>query len=254
MDPGRRRSFVSVLRVVFAARVRVLWTDQGRKMEIRSPDYPGHHHRGVHPPANNIETDLMFIELAKHRQSCRSYLPKSVPRQIILDCLEAARLAPSACNSQPWHFIIVDEPAMKDALCQASLSGLYAMNYFAKEAPVIIAVVTERAPFLTRVVGSLRRTPYWLIDIGIAVEHFVLQAAESGLATCWIGWFDEKQAAKILRVPHTKRIVCLISLGYSEETLREKNRKSAQEIYSFNQYNATNTKLHNKEGICQRPS
>ncbi|QAT16928.1 hypothetical protein BU251_03870 [Candidatus Velamenicoccus archaeovorus] len=181
----------------------------------------------------------MFIELAKHRQSCRSYLPKNVPRQMVLDCLEAARLAPSACNSQPWHFIVVDEPATKDTLCQASLSGPYAMNRFVKEAPVIIAVVTEKAGFLTRVIGSLRGTPYWLMDIGIAVEHFVLQAAESGLATCWIGWFDERQAARVLRVPRAKKIVCLISLGYSDETLREKNRKPAQEIYSFNQYNAT---------------
>lgn len=180
----------------------------------------------------------MFIDLVHHRQSCRSYRPQGIPRQIILDCLEAARLAPSACNSQPWHFIIVDEPARKDALCQASLSGPYTMNHFAKEAPVIVAVVTERAPFLTRVIGSLRGTPYWLIDIGIAVEHFILQAAESGLAACWIGWFDEKQAQRILNVPRDKRVVCLVSLGYSAETLREKNRKPAQEIFSFNQYDA----------------
>jgi nitroreductase len=196
----------------------------------------------------------MFIELAKLRQSCRSYLPRSVPRQIILDGLEAARLAPSACNSQPWHFIVVDEPAMKNTLCQASLNGPYAMNGFAKEAPVIIAVVTEKAPLLTRVAGSLRGTPFWLIDIGIAVEHFVLQAAEAGLSTCWIGWFDERQAAKVLRVPRAKKIVCLISLGYSDETLREKNRKPSQEIYSFNQYHATDTKLHKKEETCPKPS
>lgn len=199
----------------------------------------------------------MFIELAKHRQSCRSYLPKSVPRQMVLDCLEAARLAPSACNSQPWHFIIVDEPGRKDALCKASLSGPYAMNRFAQEAPVIVAVVTEKAGFLTRVIGSLRGTPYWLMDIGIAVEHFVLQAAGSGLASCWIGWFDEKQARKILGVPSAKKIACLISLGYTAETLREKNRKSIQEIYSFNQYNATAKdpkRINKKEGICPKPN
>lgn len=178
----------------------------------------------------------MLIDLIKHRQSCRAYLPQEVPRQLIFECLEAARMSPSACNSQPWHFIVVDEPDLRRALTEAVFNGPYAANGFAKTAPVIVAVVTERSTFTARLGGFFRGTRFCLIDIGIAVEHFILQAAELGLSTCWIGWFDEKQTKRVLNVPSGKKIDCLISLGYSRETLREKKRKSVQETYSFNRY------------------
>jgi nitroreductase len=183
----------------------------------------------------------MLIDLIKQRQSCRTYLPQGVPRELIVSCLEAARLSPSACNSQPWYFIVVDEPQLKDELCEAVFQGPYAMNHFSKKAPVIIAVITETSAFLARIGGFFRGTQYALIDVGIAVEHFILQAAERGLATCWIGWFDEKKAKKILRVPMNKKIDCLICLGYSEEEQREKNRKSMKDIVSYNRYTTKNS-------------
>lgn len=110
------------------------------------------------------------------------------------------------------------------------------MNRFAKEAPVVIAVITEASTFMARIGGFLRGTRYGLIDLGIAVEHFALQATELGLATCWIGWFHENKVKKILRIPAHKKIGCLVCLGYPREEAREKNRKQPADIISFNSY------------------
>lgn len=179
----------------------------------------------------------MLIDLISKRQSVRRYLPTPVKRETIEKCLEAARLAPSACNSQPWHFIVVDDPALKDQLGERIFSGLYAMNAFAKQAPVLVVVVSERSTIATQIAGFLKRTSYNLIDIGIAAEHFVLACEESGLGNCWIGWFNNKEAKKILGIPFNRRAECVISLGYGAESSRSKNRKSLDEIRSFNRFN-----------------
>lgn len=178
----------------------------------------------------------MLKDLLEKRQSSRTYEQKNVAAIDILRCVQAAHLAPSSCNSQPWHFIIVDDVTIKNSLCDHIFSGPYAMNFFAKQAPVIICCVSERISPLLKFAGFLRQTPYSLIDMGIAVEHFVLQAQESGLSTCWIGWFNEKQAKKILKIPKDKKIVCLLTLGYSQEIHREKIRKNLKNIHSFNCY------------------
>jgi nitroreductase len=177
----------------------------------------------------------MLLDLIQKRQSSRSYLATPVPHELIEKCLEAARLAPSACNSQPWHFIIVDEPALKEKLAEKIFSGPYSMNSFAKQAPVLIIVVSEKTSFMTKIGGYFRGTAYYLMDLGIAVEHFILQAAELNLGTCWIGWFNEREAKKLLALPAGKKLDCVITLGYSQEHLRTKNRKSIDEIRSYNE-------------------
>ncbi|MEK7849896.1 MAG: nitroreductase family protein [Candidatus Omnitrophota bacterium] len=180
---------------------------------------------------------MNFLDLVKKRQSIRSYLPaKPVPRQAIEQCLNAARLAPSACNSQPWHFITVDEPGLKKELGEKIFSGAYGMNSFAKTAPALIVVVSEKSSFMAKIGGYFRGTSFYIMDVGIAVEHFILQATELDLGSCWIGWFNEKETKKILNIPSDKKVDCVISLGYSEEPLREKNRKPLEEIASFNRY------------------
>ncbi|HCJ67310.1 MAG TPA: NAD(P)H nitroreductase [Elusimicrobia bacterium] len=177
---------------------------------------------------------MKFIELVKKRQSVRKYLPKAVPREILERCLEAARLAPSACNSQPWSFIIVDNPKLKNELAEAAFSGIYSTNSFAKKAPVIIVVIREQSNYAARLGGYFRSIQYSLIDIGIAGEHLILQAAEEGLGTCWLGWFNEKAVKKILNLPKEKKIDLLISVGYAEtEELRSKIRKPLNEISRF---------------------
>lgn len=177
-----------------------------------------------------------FLDLVRKRQSARSYRPQPIARDSIEQCLIAAQAAPSACNSQPWHFIVVDDPELKNKLASKIFSGPYAVNGFAKSAPALIVVVSEKEKFLSKIGGYLRGVSYYLIDIGIAIEHFILQAEELNLRTCWIGWFDEKAAKNILSVPHGKKIDCIVSLGYSDEPPRPKKRKTLDEISSYNRY------------------
>ena len=153
-------------------------------------------------------------------------------------CLEAARLAPSACNSQPWKFIVVDDVELKDKLCQAAFNGIYRISSFCKTAPVIVAIVSEKSKFWARVGGRIRDIRYYLIDIGIAGEHFVLQAEELGLGTCWIGWFDEAAVKTLLNIPPQKRVDVLIALGYHDrENLSPGHgREPMDRIASFNSY------------------
>lgn len=176
-----------------------------------------------------------FLELVNKRYSVRDYLDTPVEPEKIKLCLEAARLAPSACNSQPWNFIVVNDQKLKNNLCDKIFSGIYKTNSFAIKAPVIVAVVSERGNFIAKVGSMLRDTKYYLIDIGIAVEHFVLQAAELGLGTCWIGWFNEKEAKKVLSVPVDKKIDIIIAVGYPAKSQSERKRKSLEKIYKFKQ-------------------
>lgn len=178
---------------------------------------------------------MSFLELIKKRESTRKYLSKPVPREFLERCLEAARLAPSACNSQGWYFVVVDDKALKDRLNEAAFSGIYSMNSFVKDAPVIVAVITESSSYAAKIGGFFKGIQYNLIDIGIAVEHFVLQAAEEGLGTCWLGWFNEKAVKKVLDLPRNKKIDILISVGYPADTnQREKIRKTLDDIRKYN--------------------
>ena len=181
---------------------------------------------------------MTLLELLKYRKSIRDYLDKPVEREKLMMCLAAARLAPSACNSQPWKFIIVDDKELKKRLCNAAFKGIYSMNSFCKTAPVIVAVVSEKSNFLARIGGFFRGTKYYLIDIGIACEHFVLEAEDLGLGTCWIGWFNERAVKSILNVPKNKRVEILIAAGYynRENVCLEDDREPMDKIASFNFY------------------
>ncbi len=178
-----------------------------------------------------------ILELINKRDSARKYTNQPVPRELIDLCLEAARMAPSACNSQPWSFIVIDEPEKKDELVKKTMSGLYSMNKFAATAPVLIAVVTERSIYAARMGGMLRGVQYNLIDIGITVDHLTLQAAELGLGTCWIGWFNEKAMKKALKLPKNTHIDVVLTLGYPDPSTptRKKIRKTLDQIRHYYQ-------------------
>lgn len=167
---------------------------------------------------------MKFIELVEKRKSTRLYSPKPVSREKIDLCLEAARLAPSACNSQPWSFIVVDKKNIKDKIVRKALSGIYSMNSFVKDAPVLIIVLTKRSTYIARMGGLLRNVKYSLIDIGIACDHLILQAEELGLGTCWLGWFDEKAVKKVMGLPISVKIDVMISLGYPEDIISKKRK------------------------------
>lgn len=181
---------------------------------------------------------MPLLDLVKYRKSVRSFLDKPVEREKIMLCLEAARLAPSASNSQPWHFIIVDDKSLKDKLCAAAFGGVYFINDFCKTAPVIIVIVSEKSKFLTRIGAIFRGTKFYLIDIGITGEHFVLQAEELGLGTCWLGWFNERAVKSVLNIPRSKKIDILIALGYYDRGKLgpEHGREPMDNIASFNKY------------------
>lgn len=174
-----------------------------------------------------------FKELILKRQSVRKYKNEKVDRQLITECLDAARLAPSACNSQPWKFVVVDEPALLKEMASAA-SGM-GMNKFATQAPVIIAVVLEKMNFTASIGSVIKDKEYSLLDVGIAVEHFCLRATELGLGTCILGWFDEKKVKKLLGI-NNRRVPLLITLGYSDCETRNKSRKTLEEMSSWNKY------------------
>jgi nitroreductase len=180
---------------------------------------------------------MEFSLLVKNRHSVRAYRPDPVPRDQIEACLEAARLAPSACNAQPWSFVVVDDPALKERVASETLLAFTKMNRWAPQAPVIIAVVAERPNWSSQAGGVLKNKPFWLVDIGIATEHLCLQAADLGLGTCMLGWFDEAKVKSLLGIPRQKRVPLLVTLGYpSGDEIPAKKRKASKGIVSYNSY------------------
>ncbi|HBS86812.1 MAG: NAD(P)H nitroreductase [Bacteroidetes bacterium GWF2_38_335] len=181
---------------------------------------------------------MKLIDIISARQSVRKYSDKPVDREKIIRCLEAARLAPSACNSQPWKFIVVDEPGLKSKVAKETYGPLIRFNKFAAEAPVMIVVVIEKPKLITQIGETLKNKEYPLIDLGIACEHFCLQAQEDGLGTCMLGWFNEKPLKKLLNIPEKRTIGLVISLGYAPDGYKQrmKIRKTMEEMSGFNGY------------------
>jgi len=177
---------------------------------------------------------MSFQELITKRQSERQYAPRPVEAEKIMLCIEAARMAPSACNAQPWKFIVVDEPELKAQLANA-IAGM-GMNKFAFDASAIVVIVLEKPNVMSKIGSILKGKEYTLMDIGIAATHFCLQATELGLGTCIIGWFDEKKVRKLLQIPNKKRIPLLLTVGYATNEVRKKQRKDLSLMYSSNKY------------------
>jgi len=179
---------------------------------------------------------MKFIDLINKRQSVRKYSDAPVEREKIKRCIEASRLAPSACNAQPWKYIVVDEPELKEKVAKETYSAIAPFNKFVLQAPVIVAIVMEKPNLLSQFGGRVKDKDFYLIDIGITAEHFCLQAAEEGLGTCMLGWFNERAVLKLLGIPAKKRIGLLITLGYAADEPRQKKRKEISEMCSYNKY------------------
>jgi len=181
---------------------------------------------------------LKFLDLVKKRQSVRRYLSKEIEPDKLQRCLEAARLAPSASNSQPWSFIIVNNPELKDKVAKLTFNQIISFNKFVIQAPVLVVFIIEKPKVITRIGGFIKKIEYPKIDIGIAAENFCLQATEEGLGTCMLGWFNEAPIKKLLNIPLDKKIGLIVSVGYAPENykLREKSRKSFTEVVRFNSY------------------
>jgi nitroreductase len=181
---------------------------------------------------------MAIMDIIRHRRSIRLFLDKPVEREKILRCLEAARLAPSAVNLQPWKFIVVDDKKTGEKLFQASFRGIYFFNQWASKVPVFVVVVIDKHGLISNLIGIMRDTLRALLDIGIATEHFILQAEEVGLGTCWMGGFDEKGVKRILDIPGNKKVAAIIALGYpdSTEIIKEQERRKLEEISAFNSW------------------
>ncbi len=177
-----------------------------------------------------------MLGLMKARQSERKYLNKPVEKEKIERITEAARLSPSACNGQPWHFIVVDDPALRDEVAAATESVVLRMNGFVREAPVLIVVVREKSNLTSRAGDLIKQKDYSLIDIGIATASLVYQATAEGLGTCIIGWMEENRIKKALGIPASKRVELVITVGYTDNRLREKSRKPPGDVITYNRY------------------
>ena len=174
-----------------------------------------------------------FDELIKERRSIRKYIDKAIELEKLAAVVEAARLAPSACNAQPWRFVVVHEPASKAKLISEGLGGVVVPNSWAKTAPAVIVACSELSMITHGIAERVQGVEYHLIDLGIALEHMVLKAVELGLGTCYIGWFNAKAIHKLLEIPSSWKVECLLTIGYPQEIPGPTKRKDTKEISRF---------------------
>lgn len=173
---------------------------------------------------------MTFDEILERRRSVRSYDSRLVKEEDIKAICEAARLAPSAHNSQTWRFVAVTERNIIEKICDEAMLPII-RNTWMKTAPLLI-VGCSKLDFMTNKVGSfVTGIEYYQIDLGIAMEHIVLKATDLDLGTCWIGWFNEKKVKEILGIPKKIKVLALLTVGYPKNTtIREKKRKPLEEI------------------------
>ena len=175
------------------------------------------------------------MELVISRQSDRAYdKEREVEPEKLERILEAARMAPSACNAQPWRFVVITDKELAIKIGKAT-AGL-GMNKFAKDAPVHILVIEESANISSKLGGKVKDKHFPLIDLGIATAHITLAAESEGLGSCILGWFDEKEIKKLTGIPASKRLLLDITIGYPGKEKRKKIRKSKEKVISYNKY------------------
>ena len=172
-----------------------------------------------------------FLEIAAKRQSTRAYdATRVVENEKLERVLEATRLAPSACNGQPYH-ITVCLGETKEKVARAVMG--MGMNSFAKDAPVLI-VLSEEDYCRTAAVGAkLKKNDYRSLDIGIAVAYLTAEAHTQGLSTCILGWLDDGKIREACALTQPARLVVALGYAKADEKQREKKRKSIEEIVSF---------------------
>lgn len=177
---------------------------------------------------------MSFIELAKKRCSVRKFQDKPIEREKLMQVLEAARIAPSAVNFQPWHFIVVEDKEMKE-----KLASVYEREWF-KSAPAIIVACGDHSKSWRRRDGK----DHCDIDLSIAIDHMTLAATDIGLGTCWVCAFDSAQCHKILNLPFGMEVVALLPIGYplnnGNNERHTEQRNKLEDIVSWNIYTNDN--------------
>ena len=177
-----------------------------------------------------------LLELMRARCSCRRYKTDAVPRAMVETMLEAARLAPSACNRQPWRFAVVTDGAQRRRLFDNGFLPGLGMKW-ALDAPVMLVLGMTRSLVTHTLAAKIAGVEYPLLDLGIAGEHAVLQATELGLGTCWIGWIKPKTVAKIVGWTAAVKPAVVITVGYPRDpgagTLPAARRKPLAELVQW---------------------
>jgi len=169
---------------------------------------------------------LSVLKLIADRGSIRRYKDKPIPEEDLLKIIEAARLAQSAANRQPWQFIVVTDKNIRERLADAAHRQGRPRQSSVETAGVIVIGLAD--PEIS--------ANWYLVDLGIAIENMALVAWDIGIGSCCIGAFIEKDVKTILKIPENLRVVALLTLGYPDEEPRTKNRKSLEEIVHYNMY------------------
>ena len=174
-----------------------------------------------------------FFTLIERRESCRDYdKERPVEREKLERMLEAARIAPSACNSQPGRYLIVTSEQVLAAL--RPMTQGQGMNKFVSNAPVLAVVVEEGANPSAAIGARLKRQDFRSVDIGLSVSQFCLAGTALGLSTCFLGWFDEDAVKRLLDIPEKRRVRLVIPIGYAKtDKHREKTRKPLAQMSLF---------------------
>ena len=171
---------------------------------------------------------MNFTEIALNRQSCRAYNPEGVVEdEKLIRVLESARLAPSACNGQPYQITVCHGDVAKQVA--KATQGL-GMNKFASNAPIRL-VISEMPYVASAAFGArVKKNDYRSIDIGIVAAYITAEAAAQGLGTCILGWFDDAKIREICSLEEPVRLVITLGYAAADEKLREKKRKSLDEL------------------------
>ena len=173
---------------------------------------------------------MKLDQILNTRRSVRSFDSKPVNKKDITSIIEAARLSPSACNSQTWRFIFVTRREIIRKICHEAMRPIIP-NKWLEQAPLVIVGCSQLDVIANRIGARVTGIEYYQIDLGIAMEHMVLKATELGLGTCWIGWVDETCVKTILGIPPKIKISALLAVGYPKEAPgKERKRKPAEKI------------------------
>lgn len=173
-----------------------------------------------------------FLELAKIRQTCREFADRKIEHEKLVACADAARLAPSGCNAQPWSFVVVESPELvaKVAECIA-MNG---MNPYAAQAKAFFVILEEHAKLMPQIASMLDSQYFAKGDLGAAAAYFCLEAASQGLGTCQFGIYDRPKMGQILGIPEHMQYAAVIGVGYpAKEDIRGKQRKPLDQVARF---------------------
>lgn len=174
-----------------------------------------------------------YFDLIARRESCRNFDPnRPVEREKLQRCAEAAWIAPSACNGQPWKYLIVTNPELNEKLRPLMME--LGMNKFVKNCPAFAVVLEEATILKVSLSQKFKDQDFAPIDVAFSASQFCYAATEQGLSTCIIGWHNEQKIRELFGLPKTTRVRLILAIGYAaDETLRKKQRKPIDDVIQF---------------------